>query len=149
MTPTDIVTEARLWIGTPYMHQASACGLGTDCLGLLRGLWRVFLNREPELVPSYSEDWAEPQGKEVLIEACQRHMDRRPVYEDGLGDVLVFRMRQGSVAKHLGIQSGEGTGARFIHAYSRHGVVETSFSAPWQRRCVARFAFPTSQTRGA
>ena len=35
-----IVAAARGWIGTPYVHQASVKGLGCDCLGLLRGLWR-------------------------------------------------------------------------------------------------------------
>lgn len=34
----DIVARARAWIGTPYEHQASCRGAGTDCLGLLRGL---------------------------------------------------------------------------------------------------------------
>ena len=35
-----IVTEARRWIGTPYRHQAATRGAGTDCLGLIRGVWR-------------------------------------------------------------------------------------------------------------
>jgi cell wall-associated NlpC family hydrolase len=42
--------------GTPYVHQASARGAGTDCLGLLRGEWREVLGREPEHVPAYSMD---------------------------------------------------------------------------------------------
>lgn len=32
----DIVAAARGWIGTPYLHQASLKGVGTDCLGLVR-----------------------------------------------------------------------------------------------------------------
>ena len=28
------------WIGTPYRHQASLKGVGCDCLGLVRGVWR-------------------------------------------------------------------------------------------------------------
>ncbi len=34
----EIVALARAWIGTPYRHQASCRGAGTDCLGLLRGV---------------------------------------------------------------------------------------------------------------
>jgi len=38
-----IVTEARRWIGTPYVHQGSLCGAGSDCLGLIRGIYRATL----------------------------------------------------------------------------------------------------------
>ena len=37
---TRIVDLARGWIGTPYLHQASCRGIGCDCLGLVRGVWR-------------------------------------------------------------------------------------------------------------
>ena len=39
---------------------------------------------------------------------------------------------------------GKATGPhpRFIHAYTGHGVIESSLSAPWERRIAARFAFP-------
>ena len=36
----EIVRLAREWIGTPYQHQASLKGVGADCLGFLRGVWR-------------------------------------------------------------------------------------------------------------
>ena len=39
------------------------------------------------------------------------------------GDVLLFRMRAGAVAKHLGILADAGEAPRFIHAYNAHGVV--------------------------
>jgi NlpC/P60 family putative phage cell wall peptidase len=58
------------------------------------------------------------------------------------GDVVVFRMRAGMVAKHLGIVSQAGPEARFIHAYTGHGVVENALSDPWARRIVGRFEFP-------
>lgn len=58
------------------------------------------------------------------------------------GDVLLFRMRDGAVAKHLGLQAQVGAGASFIHAYSGHGVIESALSTPWARRVVARFALP-------
>ncbi len=49
---------ARAWIGTPYHHQGSVRGAGTDCLGLIRGVWREFYGREAEIAPPYSRDWA-------------------------------------------------------------------------------------------
>lgn len=135
------VVAARGWLGTPYLHQASQRGAGADCLGLLRGVWRELLGPEPELPLAYSMDWAEPQGDERLWQAALRHLG--PVTRArGAGDILLFRMRSGSVAKHLGIQSGPD---RFIHAYSGHGVVESPLSAPWERRIVAHFEFPLEE----
>lgn len=142
----QIVAEARLWIGTPYLHQASARGAGTDCLGLLRGVWRSVYGVEPELVPAYTADWAEPSGREVLMEAAHRRLLSRGNDEGEVGDVLLFRMRDGSIAKHLGLQSAVGAHPRFIHAYTGHGVIESSLSLPWQRRIAARFAFPEGTT---
>ena len=47
----EIVARARAWIGTPYRHQASRKGVGCDCLGLVRGVWRAVCGAEPEVVP--------------------------------------------------------------------------------------------------
>ncbi|WP_147104119.1 NlpC/P60 family protein [Tateyamaria sp. syn59] len=137
-----VVEEARRWIGTPYVHQMAVCGAGTDCLGLVRGVWRAVIGQEPERPPAYSMDWSEPQGQELLWGAALRHLEPKDLAEQALGDVILFRMRDGSVAKHLGIQSGVGDAPRFVHAYSGHGVVESPLSAPWVRRVVARFQFP-------
>ncbi|WP_299206603.1 NlpC/P60 family protein [uncultured Tateyamaria sp.] len=137
-----IVDEARAWIGTPYIHQMAARGAGTDCLGLVRGVWRAVVGSEPERPPAYSMDWSEPQGQEQLWAAALRHLSPKTVSLAACGDVILFRMREGGVAKHLGIQSDVGTAPKFIHAYSGHGVVESPLSAPWARRIVARFQFP-------
>ena len=56
------------------------------------------------------------------------------------GQVLLFRMRDTAVAKHLGILSVTDPAPHFIHAYAGHGVVESPLSAPWRRRIVARFS---------
>ena len=141
---SGVVEIARTWIGTPYVHQASLRGGGTDCLGLVRGIWRARYGNEPEAVPAYSRDWAEPQGNEVLHAAAGRHLIRvdrgRPLRA---GELLLFRMRDVGIAKHLGIVGMAGEVPTFIHAYSGHGVVETSLSKPWVRRIAARFDFPT------
>ncbi len=137
-----VVALARGWIGTPYVHQASALGAGTDCLGLLRGLWRDCIGAEPEIVPAYSADWSESSGREELFDAALRWLVALPVGPFETGDVLLFRMRPGSVAKHLGIIGDIGDRPTFIHAYTGHGVVENSLSAPWHRKIAARFRFP-------
>lgn len=137
------VAEARRWIGTPYVHQAAVRGAGTDCLGLLRGVWGALYGAEPETVPAYTQDWAEPGNNEELWQAARRWLVEVPGRELMPGDVLLFRMRAGSIAKHLGIVSAAGQEARFIHAYTGHGVIESPLSAPWLRKVAARFEFPT------
>ncbi len=137
-----VVTVARGWIGTPYVHQASTHGAGCDCLGLVRGVWREVFGREPEPVPAYTPDWSEPEGDERLWRAALRHLAPKPLAEESHGDLLLFRMRRGAVAKHLGLQAETGPAPTFIHAYSGHGVIESALTPPWERRIVARFAFP-------
>ncbi|MCJ7873737.1 peptidase [Marinovum sp. 2_MG-2023] len=139
---SKVVAAARGWIGTPYLHQTSVRGAGCDCLGLLRGVWREVQGAEPEIPPAYTRDWSEPQGQERLWRAAAQHLCPKPLDSAGAGDVLLFRMRDGAVAKHLGIQAQVGANASFIHSYTGHGVTESPLSAPWARRIVARFAFP-------
>ncbi|MEM0945804.1 MAG: NlpC/P60 family protein [Pseudomonadota bacterium] len=139
----DIVAAARGWVGTPYRHQASCRGAGADCLGLVRGVWRDVIGSEPERLPGYSWDWSEVRGEEELWAGAARHLSPREPDAAYPGDVLLFRMRDGMVAKHLGILSLNGPEPRFVHAYARHGVVESTLSFPWRRRVVAAFAFPT------
>lgn len=137
-TPQSIVQAARLWIGTPYQHQASVLGAGCDCLGLVRGVWRALHGAEVQAVPAYGPDWSETSGDEALWSALARHLTPNTGAMEP-GQVLLFRMRAGSVAKHLGILSDGPTLPKFIHAYSGHGVVESPLSPPWARRVVARF----------
>ena len=137
-----VVTVARGWIGTPYVHQASTHGAGCDCLGLVRGVWREVFGREPEPVPAYTPDWSEPEGDERLWRAALRHLTAKRIAEEAEVDLLLFRMRRGAVAKHLGLQAETGPAPTFIHAYSGHGVIESALTPPWERRIVARFAFP-------
>ncbi|MEL7026722.1 MAG: NlpC/P60 family protein [Pseudomonadota bacterium] len=133
-----IVAAARGWIGTPYRHQASVNGAGADCLGLIRGVWRDVVGAEEEVPPQYSADWGETGRSELLFEAAERHLRK----SDGAGqpgDVLLFRMRDKGIAKHLGLISGPNT---FIHSYTGHGVIECALTEPWRRRVAAVFAFP-------
>jgi NlpC/P60 family putative phage cell wall peptidase len=139
-----IVAEARGWIGTPYLHQASLKGAGTDCLGLLRGVWRALNGGEPEIAPPYTPDWAESQGGETLLKAARRHF----VSVGGLaaarpGDVLLFRWRPDYPCKHAAIVSDVEPGRlSIIHAYDRHEVAEHALPDAWRRKVAAVFAFP-------
>ncbi len=134
-----VVEAAREWIGTPYRHQASVKGVGCDCLGLVRGVWREVVGAEPERVPPYSPDWAEVSGEETLLGAARRHLREVAIGDAAVGDVLLFRMGLGAVAKHVGIVSGTD---RIIHAYWGRAVCETRLVPWWRRRIAGAFAWP-------
>jgi NlpC/P60 family putative phage cell wall peptidase len=142
----DIVAEARGWIGTPYRHQATTKGAGADCLGLLRGVWRMVFGAEPVAIPPYSPDWSEVSGREALLAAARTLLVEVPLTDEMPGDVMLFRMRPGCIAKHLGIAARTGPAATFVHAYTGHGVIESPFSEPWRRKVIARFQFPGIQS---
>lgn len=140
-----IVTAARGWIGTPYLHQASVKGVGTDCLGLLRGVWREVLGAEPETPPAYTPDWGDDIRVPLLLQAARRHLEEKDIFDAAPGDVILFQMRTGAAPKHVGLQAQVGEYPTFIHAYSGHAVVESPLSTPWVRRIAARFAFPSKR----
>jgi len=142
--PARIIKAARRWIGTPYHDQASVRGLGCDCLGLLRGVWRDVIGPEPMPVSPYSRDWGEVGPVEVLAEAARAAMLELDASEARTGDVILFRMRAGAIAKHVGILSGQN---RFIHAYERTGVIEEHLTPAWQRRIAFAFRFPVPAKR--
>lgn len=149
-----IVAEVRAWIGTPYHHQASRRGAGCDCFGLVRGVWRALYGPEPEAVPAYSRDWGSVTGKEALIATARRHLVEIAPRAIAPGDVVVFRIRGGRVAKHAGIVSAvaggvagaaggaDAAGDRFVHAQEGAPVCEVTLSPWWRRRIVGAFSFP-------
>ena len=139
ITSSDILACARGWIGTPYQHQASLRGIGCDCLGLVRGVWREIFGNEPERVPAYSQDWAEASQREALAEAGARHLVAVPLAEMRGGDVVLFRWRSGLVAKHAAIVTGDNT---MIHAHDGASVAEVAFAPWWRRRVGFVFRFP-------
>jgi NlpC/P60 family putative phage cell wall peptidase len=143
----EVLARARRWIGTPYLHQASCRHAGTDCLGLLRGLWREIYGAEPEAVPAYTPDWSEPERAERLLEAAARHLHAIPLSAMAEGDVVVLRMVAGGVAKHVGVLASKGAAhPTLIHAYTGYGVVESPLTPSWRRRIAAAFRFPDRST---
>ena len=139
VTRSAIVAEARAWIGTPYRHQASLKGVGCDCLGLVRGVWRALRGAEPEPVPPYSPDWAEAARQDALAEAARRHFIEIAPAQFGAGDVLLFRWRASLPAKHAAIVTASD---RMVHAHDGAAVTEVVIAPWWRRRLAFAFRFP-------
>jgi NlpC/P60 family putative phage cell wall peptidase len=151
ITRQHVVAETRSWIGTPYRHQASLKGVGCDCLGLVRGVWRAVIGEEPERAPPYAPDWAEAASGEPLADAAARHLvsiDLAPSGPSsasgggagcGPGDVLLFRWRANLPAKHAAIVTAPDL---MVHAHDGAAVTEVAIAPWWRRRLAYAFRFP-------
>lgn len=141
ITCQEILRVTRSWIGTPYRHRASLKGVGCDCLGLLRGVYRELygLDSDPTVLPPYRPDWYERTDRDALLLAAGEHLEEIPIPDMTIGDVVVFRMRPGSSAKHCAIISGPDS---MIHAHERVSVVEVSMGQAWKNKIAGAFRFP-------
>jgi NlpC/P60 family putative phage cell wall peptidase len=139
LTRSMIVAETRTWLGTPYQHQASLKGVGCDCLGLVRGVWRGVIGAEPEGAPAYAPGWAEAANGEPLAEAAARHLIAIDVDSFSEGDVLLFRWRANMPAKHAAIVTASDL---MVHAHDGAAVAEVAIAPWWRRRLAYVFRFP-------
>jgi NlpC/P60 family putative phage cell wall peptidase len=136
-----VVALAEGWIGTPYRHQGATKGVGCDCIGLIRGIWRELYGEEPETVSAYAPDWAERSGEDRLADAAARLFGPAvPLTEAEQGDVLLFRWRPDCPAKHAGVLVGP---QHFIHAYEQSAVTRSALVPSWRRRVAGVHRFPT------
>lgn len=141
----EILRAARRYIGTPYHHQAALAGAGCDCLGLVRGVWRDLYGSEPEAPPPYTPDWGETGAVEHMLAAASRHMVPIAVSAADAGDVLIFRLRDGLIAKHAAILTSR---TSMIHAQSEDQVREVTMNGWWVRHAAAGFGFPGIDSNG-
>lgn len=138
-----IVQIARSWIGTPYKHQAAVRGVGCDCLGLVRGIYKEFYGElpiRPEDIPPYSNAWGEATNDEIMLNAASEYLE----YRGGksvllmLGDVLVLRMRRRSIAKHAVVYVGND---RIVHSMEGCVVSEVNLIPSWKKKIAGVFCF--------
>jgi len=134
-----VVAEARAWVGTPFMHQASLRGVGCDCIGLVAGV--ALSLGIPEAAAWLRDQRFRGYGRlpkpADLLEACRIYLDRLYLSQVGLGDILLFTFVKEPM--HFGIVSAE-VPRYVIHAYEPRGaVVENSLGGKWERRVVGAY----------
>lgn len=135
-----IIDIARSWVGTPYRHQGALKHVGCDCLGLIQGIWDETYGSAPDVVKQYALDWANQTRDEPMLETAKKHCGEELALSDmHQGCLLLFRWREGLPITHLGILSEP---HKFIHAYERISVTESSLVPSWRRRIAAVFEFP-------
>lgn len=138
-----VLREAGRWIGTPYRHQASRLGVGADCLGLVVGIWRAIYGTAPVIPTDYAADWTIGADSDPLFDAAVAHCKQVPFSEAQPGDLLTFRWNPSLPSRHLALLADKST---IIHAYERHGVLQSSFVPFWRRRVSGAFQFPPLST---
>lgn len=137
---TQLLAEARTWLGTPYHNHASLKGVGADCIGFIIGA-----AKGAGLVPAaydpgyYSADWHLHHNEERLVHeveafGCQQRelADRQP------GDLLLFQF--GRVCAHSGLLLED---EQVIHAVRDFGqVLVTGLRGEWLTRLRRVYQFP-------
>lgn len=145
MTRSDVIAEARLWVGTPYLHQAHARGIGCDCAGLVGGV-AVALGL---VAPDWWETEFAPHvgyARQPLGDGLLRVLDAfmRSLHPDDAqaGDVVVMRFRRDP--QHLGIVVPHRGGAGMVHALNQgpRAVVEHRIDERWSGRITHAYALP-------
>lgn len=134
----EIEGAACAWIGTPYRHQASKLGVGCDCLGLVRGVWRALYGAEQMAVPPYAQFGRDVKGAHQLLQAARLYL--QPL-RDGPqpGSVVLFQLHKKLPPRHCGIVLQDNY---FIHAQERLGVIKIRLDRNWSRRIHSTYCFP-------
>ena len=92
------------WLGTPYRHQAALKGVGCDCLGLVRGVWRGGLRRaSPSRSRPTPPTGPRRRGDETLAEAAAAAHARRCRSPRPAGRRAPLPLARAPPAKHRGI----------------------------------------------
>jgi cell wall-associated NlpC family hydrolase len=125
---SDVVTEARKYLGCPYHHQGRS-DKAIDCAGLVVLAYRG-LGIELEDIAAYGrEPWND--GLRACVERNFQLQEREPIP----GDILLFRVRR--EPQHLAIATDQG----IIHAYASVGkIVETTFGPNWKSRLIGVYS---------
>ena len=110
----QVVTEARTWKGTRYVHKGRVKGVGVDCGGLIYQLFSPFLPLPP-FPKDYPQDWAmHRNGNELYLDFIMPFVAE--IEEPVKAGLALFQV--GRNFSHGAICTGEGT---FVHAYGRTG----------------------------
>lgn len=134
---SKIVSIARTWIGTPYIHQHRTKGVGCDCLGLIIGVYEEYTDTTVEVPIHYTPDWNEDKKEETFLVNGLRYL--KHIHRPEIGCVLMFRMHRDRPAKHAAIMTDTD---KMIHAYQGPGKVVECHIGPWARRIAYTMKFP-------
>lgn len=130
MTPGEVITEARTWVGVPFRHQGRNRH-AIDCVGL-----PIVVCQNLGLIGSNFEitNYGRLPSLE-LVERLKSHCYQIPAAVPGSLIVIAWT----KIAAHVAICTGE----TMIHAYESVGrVVEHGYRGRWIRLTHSVWAIP-------
>lgn len=120
--PIDLIEEARAWIGTKYHHQQSSKGLGCDCIGLPKGILKLY-GCDVSAIPVTYSRLSNPElmmdllDKSDLVTRCEDNIFKP-------ARLILFKVHD--LPHHFGIINENCNG--FIHSHYKYGVMESDFN---------------------
>lgn len=127
ITRSDIVNEARTWLGTRFHHQGRLKGVGVDCVGLPICVGNTLGLHEPFDYDGYGR---QPEPR-VILSHLRRMGIRIPISEMLPGDVLLMCFEDTLLPTHLAIVTDRG----IIHSYVvARRCVEHALTDEWRAR---------------
>lgn len=146
----QIITQARTWLGTSFVHQGrskktSTASGGVDCIGLIIGVaGELDIKAKDGITPLVQYDQVNysrsPDG-ETLKKELDAHFIAVELDDIRVADILLTRIVESP--QHVGfVGDYVHGGLSFIHAYqTENKVVEHRLDALWMRRVVAAYRF--------
>lgn len=131
MTRFELITEARRWVGRPFLHQGRTWD-GVDCIGLVVAVCKNVGVLAPDFDTGiYGRMPANDMLQARIANHCTRLDTALP------GSLLVIKWTR--EASHVAICTGE----TMIHSYERMGrVVEHGYRGRWVKMTSSAWAFP-------
>lgn len=131
---SQLVQEARAWVGVPYIHQGRT-RYGVDCVGL------VLCVRDAvapwTALAAEVRNYARHAKDGLLLDRVRQHCTQIDAPEDGA--MILIRWPKHRHPSHAAIYAG----GNLIHAYQRaRRVVETGFRAHWARDAHSFWRLP-------
>lgn len=124
----ELETEARMWIGTPFIAHSQVRGAGVDCVHLAAAIYEAAGALGRISFPAYSLDGGRHSPSSMLL----MWLDASPNFQKVLdlrqlqaGDLLCFRSSRSE--HHVGVLLDEG---KIVHARERYGVEITGLDDP-------------------
>ena len=145
-TRTEVIKEARDWLGTRYRHQSSVKGVACDCIGLIFGVGAA--------LGIYPKDWHTLPGiedfssygrtphKDMLRKGCEQYAIPIVWENAKAGDIVLMNFQ--NEPWHMAILGDYPLGGfSLIHAYApRRKVVEARLDSVWLDHITASYSLP-------
>jgi NlpC/P60 family putative phage cell wall peptidase len=142
---SDVVIEARRWIGTPFRHRGHHLGRACDCVGIVRGvseaLGLVAIPEETARELSLYSRTPNPNrmGELIATFLTRAEIDPKSAAPDGH---VAWLQWTADLPMHLAITATYRERPTLIHALREHGVSEHGFVGAWRRRVHSYWRFP-------